>query len=713
MIALLRKELRQVVPAHALAAVAVCLLALWGFEPRDLLLPGWEMDPLYLIWALVAIVEGLLIGFVQHGRERRQGTEPYLVHRATGRLRPFGAKVVAGLAALGLVVAVPPLAYGLWHVVLSPSVENPLTERIGHFVVAGSCCLPAYAIGTLCAQLRKGWGARALFAVLGGCTLLFVTAVAAQPPAGAERTPLVPFAALQALLAAMLLVVAWSLHRAGDDETRPWPGRLAVLAALASLALFWLPWTFGVATLQQRARAQVFDPYPQVVEDEQARLYLVRELTPKPDGRGRAPAWVREFEFRDAAGNRVEDERTLEYSGFGFDHDPFLTLFDPVTTPLAWDHPWNDVEQGRGRVGPFGFDGRWIHLGLVAGWPWSSWFRPLDGSVHAISPPSPGRGLAPHEILGKPQGRGAFSRHTVFVFGIRPELGHWGGSPTVLVDLEDLGVWEMLAAEERPELRPLTLPGGDTLVGIERLQPLFRMRVGLYEPFGVSDRVLLVGEHGRYLRVDDGQVSSWRRADGDEGVAFAGIPESEADEVIRWRLEPSRIDGFGFHLEVVDVKTGEVALAHDYRPETTNQRSWAAIAWLSSIARPPVGSLWSYLGASYEPRDVSRMTTHDAFRDPLLLGGANPLLLVSSVAVGLLLAWSAHRRLGRDPRERAVRWTWTVAVFALGLPAWFLCKILEPSRRGLRSSTDPLPAPVAPRIRTERDATRSEPIPAH
>jgi hypothetical protein len=38
------------------------------------------------------------------------------------------------------------------------------------------------------------------------------------------------------------------------------------------------------------------------------------------------------------------------------------------------------------------------------------------------------------------------------------------------------------------------------------------------------------------------------------------------------------------------------------------------------------------------------MTTHDAFRDPLLLGGANPLLLVASVAVGLLL-WTLRLRL--------------------------------------------------------------------
>jgi hypothetical protein len=51
--------------------------------------------------------------------------------------------------------------------------------------------------------------------------------------------------------------------------------------------------------------------------------------------------------------------------------------------------------------------------------------------------------------------------------------------------------------------------------------------------------------------------------------------------------------------------------------------------------------------------------------------------------LGIALAVSTWRWIGAAAEDRAVRWFWALAVAALGLPVWVLCRAIEPSRRTL------------------------------
>ncbi len=702
--ALLWKEWRQAGPAHFLVAVVIAGPLLFALPPEKVLLPSdWDIARMYLAWAIVSIAEGFLVGLLQHARERALGTEAYLLHRGSGRLRAFAAKVLSGCAALSLAVSVPPLAYFLWHVVLSPSVENPLSERLGRFLAIGACSLPAYGLGAFTAQLRKGWWSRTLLGIAGCLSLLF--GVASKTSANAVQTPIGSYLFVQVALASALLAAAFCLFAAGDDETRPWPRRQGLVAAAVLVPLALLPWFFCVGMAQSIVRFELLGTYPQIVEDADRALYFVQELPPVSP-----PYSEPRFELRSAEGHQLRDDRIERYRGFGPDFDPFLTVFDPYFTPIESNHPpgdaWPELEHGT----PFGFDGAWIEL-LVDQFRGTCWLRTSDGSVHIVDArPSDEfdvKAMARHEVLVRSDTRQGFSSRTlVCPAWIRPPLG--GNSAGLMVDLEDRTLWHVDSNAGGIQLERVQLPGDDELIGTERLCSFAALRAGLYDRIGAGNSLLLIGNSGRYLWTSQGLETVVDRARLAKDFGRHVVPESEASEVTAWRLEPSRIDGLGFQLHVFDVETNQLALSHDFRPESAQQKKLAALAWTASLLRAPAGSLWSFLGAQSDPRDVNRRFA-SFLRDPLLMGGAHPLLLGTSIALGSLLALSARRRLGRDPRDRAVRWTWTLAVFALGMPAWILYRMLEPSRRRVALQTQQEGAIAQPPIQSPRSNSALQP----
>src|SRR5688572_29710975 len=283
--ALLRKELVQIVPAHVLVAVVLALLLAWILPPQKLLLPSYravrgdlDMPSLYAIWALVVLFEGMVLGMLQFGRERAAGTEAYLIHRGVGCLSVFAAKALAAGIALALVVATPPLLYGLWHVVLTPTVDQPLIDRLGHLTALGVCSLPGYAAGALVAQVHGRWIVRVILGMTGISSLVLAAGVASQPSLGEERTSIPSFVLSQLVLALGLLTFAYGLFRAGEDERRPWPGRLGISAAVAAVLLTWLPWIFIVVNVQQGSRLECFFSYPRIAESREGRIGLVTEV---------------------------------------------------------------------------------------------------------------------------------------------------------------------------------------------------------------------------------------------------------------------------------------------------------------------------------------------------------------------------------------------------------------------------------------------------
>jgi hypothetical protein len=644
--------------------------------PERILLPNyWSIDGLYLGWTLVAAAEGFLIGLLQHARERGLRTQAYLLHRGTGPLQAFLSKVLCGLAAVSLAVALPPLVYWLWHVVLSPSVEDPLNERLVHFLAFGAAGIPAYGLGGFVAQLRCPWWSRVLLGLVGSLTVFLVPSM--RWTAGDEWTmPIVPVLIAHAGLASFLLAGAYRLFRAGEDTARPWPAYQGLVAAALVLPLVFLPWIYFIGNVQARLRLELLGTYPQVVEDAENTLYFVNEVQPVEDGH--RSRWQREYELWSSDGLPIRDERVRRYSGFGWDFDPFLTVFDPGFTPLQLDGPGDGLDLARRYFG--GFDGAWIALNFGHEWPRDRWFHPADGTIHFVGSriDDPTMSTTPHEVRGRPDK--SFSLRTLVLDSM--QVPHLSAPQRLLIDLDDHTLWFARATAEDIAVESLTLPGGDTLVGLERLYSTFLLRAGLYEPSPPSDAFLLVGSKGRYLWTNEGIATVEDDRQLAENYQRKTVPASAAEGFIAWRMEPSKVDGLGFHLDVFDVKTGQLALQHDYRPESSAQRRLAAFAWLCSLARPPIGSLWSSFGAQTDPRDVVYARV-SVLRDPLLLGGSNPHLLWTSVGLGAFLALSVHRRLRGNPHSRAVCWTWTGAVALFGIPAWLVCQMVEPSRRGL------------------------------
>ena len=170
----------------------------------------------------------------------------------------------------------------------------------------------------------------------------------------------------------------------------------------------------------------------------------------------------------------------------------------------------------------------------------------------------------------------------------------------------------------------------------------------------------------------------------------------------------SRVDGLSFHLDVVDLRSGQVALAQDYEPRTARQRALAASTLALSIARPPLGAVISF-AMPYDQRVVRRPV--GPLRDPFVADGVRSWLVLAVVGLGIVLAVSTWRWIGSRREDRAVRWFWTIAVAALGLPAWVLCRALEPSRRLIAARVPASGERSAPVVQTLRSARTSK-VPA-
>jgi hypothetical protein len=653
--ALLWKELRQVLPAQLLVALVLAGIGLRWVPPSTILLPSkLDFINFNVLWLLICVANGLVVGFVQHARERTAGTEAYLVHRATGHRRPFLAKVLAAGIAIAAVVAIPVSIYAVWHLVLSVSIKDGLTGRLWTVAWVGACSLPGYGMGVLVAQLRKSLLLRAGLAVAGGVTILTAAALASRPWPDTLTTSKEVFGSFQVLATLGTLGIAYLLHRAGEDEGRPWPPQLGSLVAWVSVAAFWLPIAWIVAGSQQSARYRILAAYPEIVEDSAANLYLVLD---EWDSWGTEPVALQR------ADGSILQLLPGDLGG----------IFDAEWTALQQTHPIQGIVEAS-PISVLEFDGPWVPLG----WPSMQssaelsfediWFGRTEGHLYWVNR----KGEGPQRLvrLGKGLDNDRFSERTVVTF-LWPTIED-AFSFEYLVDLEDLTIWRPSIEGMDPlQLLQVQLPEDDSLAALERTYDKWYLRVGIYkssEPNGW----ILVGKQKRYATP---------LGDPPE-VLPHDLPESQAAAAKVWRMEPSRIDGLAFHLEIVDAKSRERAFAHDFCPSTKNQKQWAGVAWLLTLARPPIGSLWSWLGAEFDPRDIRRATTH-VFVDPLLLGGSHPGLFSASLALGVVLAWRAGRRLGNDPRERATRWTWTALVFALGLPAWCLFRLLEPSRRVL------------------------------
>ena len=181
MLALFRKDARQVLIAHAILAVLYSALLIALAPDGWLFLPEARPGDLYFGAALVAMLHGVLIGMGMFGLESWARTEAYLLHRGVDAARVFWSKALTGVLALVLVMLVPIAVYGAWHLALFPKIEGARATNLFHLAAAVSACVPALAIGAFAARMRKAWLVRWLYALLGLCTLVLAMRWTASP----------------------------------------------------------------------------------------------------------------------------------------------------------------------------------------------------------------------------------------------------------------------------------------------------------------------------------------------------------------------------------------------------------------------------------------------------------------------------------------------------------------------------------------------------
>lgn len=648
---LVAKELRQILPAHALLVVLIAVGWRLAVTPEAAIVPhASDQGERHFALALGYLLAGLVLGFAQFGLERWNGTEPYLVHRGTGAAGAFAAKLVAGVGALAFLIVAPPLAFALSHVAAGTWITDAPLAPLLHAMLASTTALGGFAVGVFGSQLRGDWGRRVLLAVLGAGTVVIVAKVAASPIEGLGQASAARFVLAQAVLAAGVLAAASGMFRAGDDAGRAWPPRTAAAFASAALALFTAPYVLLPASATRALRSAAIGAGPQVVQDPAGELYLAES------------SGEREWTIRDERGKAVPESLARAYDGYGRAGEPFLSLYRPRSTPLAWLGPQNDaLEPFRARDWVFERPTRRVLTRAGDGW-----YDVAGGRIGAVVRDAAGRGrwveleAPPRMGVCYPKGRPFGERYA-----------------PLLADAAAGRLWSLEDDPGRePQLVERHLPDGERMQGVVRVHSKARLSVGLHEPVSYSDGLAVVGERRPYLW--DGEKLG-PLAEVDPTMLGSGALESDP-RVVNWNLVPVDIDGLGYGLEVRDAASGERRLTADYRVRGTR----ALLLRAATLVSAPAAALISWTRPPPEPRkaDVSRA---DPLADPLLAGHAHGGLLLAVLLLGALLALSTWRRLGRSGTPALARALWTAGALAFGFSAWFLARLFAPSQRSTKA----------------------------
>lgn len=686
--ALVRKELRQILPVllllTSIATVAWFLLV----HPGEMLAPHSEdAESLLLLIHLLALVEGLVIGFGQFAVEGWTATRDYLVHRATGSRRAFHAKVLAALIGLSVLIALPPTAFGAYHLGRWDHAGWASVLRLVQAGLAGSTVFIAYALGTLVALLDRPWWVRLAFAALGAIHLLGFSTLGAV-----IRTDLDPVYGLLLSQAVGTVVLLWAARDLFHGQSAPAsagsrPRAFARAAILVGLAL---PiFAIAPAWLLQESRVGYLARLPHLVEDEHGTLYVATETDERrersePDKanlvRSIFDSWWPLYDLVDENGQRVPEEEASEYvprasyrrGRFSTVYMPDIDAFTPLegldvqdaasadTVPFLLTGPWHRQDGDRGP--------HWLDLGTGTLWlrSWEERGSWEEGALRwtPMSPlPTPLREFR----SPLPSGR----EDSLFV---NPARGRF---------------WTLAEREQTREvsLEEVTFPPGDTFVGFEPLFDAYGACAGL-DDGGYGE--LARGSVDSYAWTGTGW-KAWSELSAEERGDFLREPEFRARRA--WILTLSEFDGIGFQLDVHDAKTGELRASLDLSPSTPAQRRAARICVAYGLALPPVVALASWASPARLDLDP-RIRRIGVTQMDLLRGQRRTWIVAVLVVLGALLARDLWRRLERGGAGLELRLWWCAVTALFGLPAYLLCRLLEP--RAARA-----PRPCEPREQRE------------
>ncbi len=655
--ALLKKELHGLLPETVISGFlgGAGLIAVGRFAV-DWGPPGHDVGDGITIYAMTMLLTGAALGFWQLYTERKEGTDAYLIHRATGAAGAFQAKLLAGWISLSLLVVMVLAIHALWFALFSPAGPLARWERAWQHLALSTLIFSGYGLGLWTSALPRAESTRFLMLLLACSSSLALSSLVSLRWNGGPSAPVLRFALVQIALAAAFTWQARRTYLSGVEPERPLGGRLALWNVPLALVGLALPFALLQSSLQKGLRGRILSNREHIVQAPDGELFLA----------GRFGRFASGFVRFDQSGLPVSEE-LLRYTGWGRGGgEDYWTVFHPDQTPLAWSTssppPLRRLFVGK----PFELSSSWLHIrGL--GWPnlpWrpTAWLDQASGWVHAAESIAE-EPVAMHR-LGKGSSSERFSRSTMAVFPSE-------GSGACLVDRSDASAWRLEGQGAGTRMVPAPLPEGERLIDVERVHSLWRIHVGLYEPFGVSDTLVARGERGHWSWTDTG----WVPYEGWPG----SVLESQAPAAIELRVRNANGDGLAPRIEVLDARTGDVRFAHDYLPRTGVQKLALLGAQVLAVLRPPLASLPALRQDASAPERMRRPL--DKFvLDPALAGGHRAWLAVLGFLLALAMAATASRHLGRSGSDRPLRLLWIALVAVLGLPAFVACCFVEPQR---------------------------------
>lgn len=650
---LLAKELNPLFLEACFAGVfAAGALALFGEAVLSYGVPTSRAGDGLSGFAFGALATGFSLGAWQIEVERREQTESVLQLRSTAVDGALRAKIAAawislftlGLLSIGL--------HALFVRVFTAQGGGAEWSRIVDHAALGSLAFSAHAVAMWASHLPRKGVLRVVAGIAAALGLFALSGVIAHRSSeyDGSRAPL--FVALQVAVTAIALVSAHRLARARTEAERPLPPALALAQIPLGIALIGTPTWMAATSVQNSLQRDLGATRVALVRDVNGHIEPVlreggRLFRMDADGRPTGSALH--------VGMRAVDGE--------LGAAPWEWAYDATSTPLEWavDAPQPLQRRFRGQKFDLG-PARMLLIGRDAARP-MAWFDQSTRRLHVLR--WDGDRAVERRVLGKGPTQAAFSRESWPIFGDDALSVAW-------FDASDATLWRLSPASEGgwPSLEPAPLPDGAQPTGVERVHWAARVRLGLNEPYGVSDSLVLRSPGAIWDWSDFG----WRPFQADA----QSILESERLARIEHRLRRANSDGLQPMVELVDARDGSVAAS--VAEPLRGSRRWLGVATCAmSLMRPPIVAAWAHTRPIRDldaPRERS-----DAFvRDVALFGGPRAWLVGLSFALSFGLAWITLRQLGQSARDRGLTRVWVVAVALLGMPAIAAMGLLEPAR---------------------------------
>lgn len=604
-------------------------------------------------FALAALAVGYSLGAWQIEIERRENTESVLHLRSTGVIGALRAKIAAAWISLFTLGCLSLGLHALFVRWISATGGAAEWDRVIDYAALGSLAFSSHAIALWASHLPRKGVLRAVAGIAAAVGLFALSGTIALRSGEYDSSRAPSFVAVQAVVTAIALAWTHGLARERAEAERPLPPALALAQIPLGIALIGTPTWMAATSVQNSLQRDLGEARVALVRDAAGRIEpVLREggRVFRMDADGKPTGAALHVGMR-----AVEGEPGAA---------PWEWVYDAASTPLEWavDAPQPLQRRFRGQKFDLG-PARMLLLGRQSERP-MGWFDPSTRRLHVLR--WDGDRAVERRVLGKGPAQTAFSRETWPIFGS-------GGSSVAWFDASDATLWRLSPASEGgwPSFDPAPLPDGARPIGVERVHSAARVRLGLNEPYGVSDVLVVRSQDGLWDWSDFG----WRPYQADP----QSILESERLARIEQRLRRANSDGLRPKVELVDARDGTVSAAI-VDPVTWPKRWLGVASCAMSLLRPPIVAAWAHMrpiGALDAPRERS-----DAFvRDVALFGGTRAWLVGLSFALSFTFAWIALRQLGTSARDRGRTRVWVVLVALLGMPAIAAMGMLEPPRK--------------------------------